>query len=62
MTDETGENVVIQVKRIVDKQEERRMGIQYLIFDCLCRVGDMNKTFQLMYRKDMMKWFLTKVI
>lgn len=62
MKDEEGEQVTIQVKRIVDKKVEKIVGTYYNTFFCLCAVNGMNRTFEIRYRRDMCKWFLMKVI
>lgn len=60
--DDTGEVVVVQVRSITDKKEEKIVGTQYLIYYCLCAVNDMLRTFVVRFRKDTCRWYLVKII
>jgi len=62
MKDDVGEELVLQVRKIVDKREEKITGVNYKTFYCLCSVNDMNRTFVIRFRQDTCRWFLMKII
>lgn len=62
MKDDDGELLTIQVRRIVDKKEEKITGTYYNTYYCLCTVYDMSKTFELRFIRDTGRWFLMNII
>lgn len=64
---ETGELVTVQVKRIVDKKEEKvasehyMIGANCLIYYCQCILHGMLRTFEIRFRKDTCRWYLTGI-
>lgn len=57
---EDSEKITFQISRIIEKHEEKRMGINYLTF--LCRVNHTSKDFELIFDKMNCQWYLRKVV
>lgn len=62
MKDDAREEVIIQVKNIVDKKEESYSGTKYLVYYCSCIINNYKKIFEVRYRKDTCRWCLVNII
>lgn len=58
---DNGANQVIQVDKVLHKEEERLAGNRMIVYRCQSRINNLQRLYELKYEIDSCQWFLFKI-